>query len=128
MLSNYKKAVRTINFHDIYTSTKPLFSKLRIMKLPIYKTVSYTVLVLNVLNYSSPRSITTKYLATNLNLTLFITCSVFLLLLFFFPYFYLSVYFSLSYTSLYFISPHELNKLNKNQLIIRWSIQVSLYC
>ena len=49
--------VRTINFNDKYTSTKPLFSKLRILSFDEIINLQNCLLVLNVLNNEVPESL-----------------------------------------------------------------------
>ena len=52
-----KKAMRIINFSDKYTSTKPLFSKLRILSFDEIVNLQNCLLVLNVLNDEVPEGL-----------------------------------------------------------------------
>ena len=52
-----KKAMRIINFSDKYTSTKPLFSKLKILSFDEIVSPQNCLLVLNVLNNEVPKAL-----------------------------------------------------------------------
>ena len=52
-----KKAMRIINFSDKYTSTKPFFSKLRILSFDEIVNLQSCLLVLNVLNNEVPEGL-----------------------------------------------------------------------
>ena len=52
-----KKEVRIINFNDKYTSTKPLFSKLKILSFDEIVNLQNCLLVLNVLDNEVPEAL-----------------------------------------------------------------------
>ena len=52
-----KKAVRTINFSDKYTSTEPLFNRLKILSFDEIANLQNCLLVLNVINNEVPETL-----------------------------------------------------------------------